>query len=100
MTERKKPTLPGLPVREAWIPPAWEVEDAGALQALAAGKAAPHQQVRALDYIIKSLAATYDMAYRPESARDTDFALGRQFVGQQVVYLLKLNLAQFKTEKR
>jgi hypothetical protein len=99
VTERKKP-LPGLPAREAWKPPVWEDEDAGALQALAAGTAAPHQQKRALDYIIRSLAGTYDMAYRPESARDTDFALGRQFVGQQIVFLLKVNIPAFKTEKR
>lgn len=91
-----KPKIPGVLPRQAWAPPPWRTEDVGALQALAGGRAEPHQQKIALDYIIKSLAATYDMAYRPESARDTDFALGRQFVGQQLVFLLNLNLAAFK----
>ncbi len=93
-----KPKIPGVLPREAWKPPPWKHEEVGALQALAAGKAQPHQQQIALDYIINALCATYDMAYRPESARDTDFACGRQFVGQQVVYLLKLNLAAFKDQ--
>jgi hypothetical protein len=77
---------------KSWHPPLWETADAGALQALARGEALPHQQQRALDFIIKSLAGTYDMSYRPESDRDTSFAEGRRFVGLQVVKLLNLKL--------
>ena len=84
MAERK--------VIKAWHPPLWEKADAGALQALARGEAAPHQQQRALKFLIESLAGTYDMTYRPESDRDTAFAEGRRFVGLQVVKLLNLKL--------
>lgn len=76
-----------------WLPPAYELADATALQALQRGVADPDQQRRALDWIIKQAAGTYDLAYRPggvDGSRDTDFALGRQFVGQQVVKLLNL----------
>ena len=39
---------PGAP----WLPPKWDVPDAGALQALARGDASPAQQQRALDWIV------------------------------------------------
>lgn len=82
----------------SWLPPDWEKSDAYALQALNRGDATVDQQRRALKWIIEQAAATYDMSYRPESQRDTDFALGRAFVGQQIVKLLKLNLALIKGE--
>jgi hypothetical protein len=74
-----------------WLPPEYELADATALQALQVGKATPEQQKRALDWIIRQAAATYDFPYRPgDSDRDTNIALGRQFVGQQIVKLLSL----------
>lgn len=85
-----------LPERTAWKEPPWELADAYALQALVAGKANEAQQKRALDYVIRVLAGTYDLAYRPESPRDTDFMLGRQFVGKQIVFLVNVNLGAFK----
>lgn len=91
----RKP-IPGAPKREAWHPPDWELPDASALQALSRGEASPEQQKRALRYVIETVCGTYDMAYRPASARDTDFALGRVFVGQQIVKLLKLNLGAIR----
>lgn len=71
---------------------AWEIEDAGALQALSRGEALPHQQKRALEFIIHSLCGTYDMHYH-DNERSTTFALGRAFPGQQIVMLLKRNLS-------
>lgn len=86
------PTRSALAARAPWLPPAYELADVTALQALERGNASPEQQRRALGWVINLAAGTYDLAYRPglEGARDTDFALGRQFVGQQIVKLLNL----------
>jgi hypothetical protein len=77
----------------AYLPPAYELADVTALQALERGEATPDQQKRALRWIIGGACGTYDLAYRPggeDGARDTLIALGRQFVGQQIVKLLRL----------
>ena len=95
---RKAPA--GAPKTEPWKPVAWEVADAACVQALNRGDATPDQQKRALAYLIGPLCGTYDMAYRPASPRDTDFALGKAFVGQQLVKFLKINLAAFKDTPR
>lgn len=77
-----------------WKPAQWEPADAGALQALQRGDAPAHLQQRALRFIIESLCGTYEMNYRPgdDGRRDTDFALGKAFVGQQIVKLLKVKV--------
>lgn len=87
---RRPRTIPVAPTHAAYLPPEWELSDAYALKSLVAGTASADQQQRAVAWIINRAAATYDMAYRPESARDTDFALGRAFVGQQVVKLINM----------
>lgn len=90
-----KPARQALAEHAPWKPPAYEDADAAALQALGRGNATPDQQKRALDWIVTRAAATYDLPYRPggaEGARDTDFALGRMFVGQQIVKLLKVKI--------
>ena len=86
---------PSLPKRQSWMPPDWELADAGALQALQRGDASPDMQQRALKYVIEVLAGTYDMSYR-DNDRDTTFAEGRRFVGLQCVKLLKVNLGALK----
>lgn len=74
-----------------WLPVPWELSDVTALQSLQRGDADTYQQKRALNWIIQKAAATYDFPYRPGSDdRDTNIALGRQFVGQQIVKLLNL----------
>jgi hypothetical protein len=76
-----------------WKPPAADPADTAALQALARGNATADQQKRALDWIVIAACGTYDFAYRPgENDRDTNVALGRQFVGQQIVKQLKLKI--------
>ena len=78
----------------AFLPPKWEVEDLGALRALAKGEAMPHQQLRVLKFIVEGLAATYQQSYRPgglEGDRETAFAEGRRFVGTQIVGLLTID---------
>ncbi len=77
-----------------FTPPDYDEADMAAFRALHRGEASQEQQKRALDWIIQSAAATYDVSFHPDSARLTDFAEGRRFVGLQVVKLLKLNPKQ------
>ena len=92
MTDGKKPAKEKM---GAYLPPAWEVADASALQALANGTADDVQQQRAIKWLIELAAGTYEFHYYP-SDRDTAFALGRAFVGQQIVKLLKINTSQMR----
>ncbi len=66
----------------------------GALKSLAGGIANEGQQKLALDWIINEAAKTYDQPYRPgaDGDRDTAFACGRMFVGQQIVKVMKLTV--------
>lgn len=93
----QKPAAPTLAVGP-YIPPPYELADASAFQALQRGDATPDQQKRALDWLIKAGAGVYQFHYYP-SDRDTAFALGRAFVGQQVVKLLTLNLMSLRRER-
>ena len=64
--------------------------DVQALRAVANGYANEDQQKRAIKYIIEKVCGTYDCAFRPGTAdRETNLALGKQRVGQILVYLLK-----------
>ena len=73
------------------VPAAYEVADVAAIQALIRGEADSEQQQRGLKWIIERSAGTYDHHYY-EHERHTAFALGRAFVGQQIVKLTRLNL--------
>ena len=97
------PTIPAKTRRQAidehspWLPPAYEDADVVAVQALAKGIANLDQQKRAFAWIIERAAGTYDMSYRPgglEGERDTIFAEGRRFVGNQLVKMTKLRIGQ------
>ena len=79
------------------IPPEWEVADASAIQALVDGVAEPYQQKRAIKWIVEQAAGTYEFNYYPTD-RDTSFALGRAFVGQQVVKMMRLNTSIMRRE--
>lgn len=84
-----------------WLPPSYEEADVYAIQALAKGTANPDQQKRALQWIIEKGCAVYDMSFRPggeEGARETDFAEGRRFAGNQVVKMTKLKIGQLRRE--
>lgn len=82
--------------RSAWLPPAYEIADAYALQALERGEADPSMQKRALAWVIQMAAGTYEVSYRSgaDGDRETAFAEGRRFVGIEIVKLLKLNTAK------
>lgn len=81
-----------------YVPAGYEMADAAAFHALQRGDATPDQQKKALDWLITQGAGTYQFHYYP-SDRDTAFALGRAFVGQQVVKLLTLNLMSLRREQ-
>lgn len=100
MATKRKPRPEDAPA--PYTPPPWQEADISAMQALQRGEASPEQQQRALNWWINVACATYDMAYRPggpEGDRDTAFACGRAFPGQQTVKLLKLNLNQLRKAK-
>lgn len=59
-----------------------------AIHALADGNASPHQQKKALEWII-SEASLVTVTYQ-EVQREQDFSLGRAFVGQQLIGILKI----------
>lgn len=73
-----------------YMPAEYDVADVSAFQALERGEANDEQQKRALNWIIVHCSRMYDFHFYPND-RDTSFALGRAFVGQQVVKLLRLN---------
>lgn len=77
---------------QVWHPADYEVADIRAIQALTAGTATADQQKRALDWIVTKAAATYDNGFVADDphGRVAAFVDGRQFVGQQIVKLMKL----------
>lgn len=77
----------------AWKPVAWEIADEVALKAMATGEASPDQQRRAMDWIVRQAAGTYELSFRSDAdggERETAFAEGRRFVGLQIVKLVNL----------
>lgn len=80
-------------VRPAYLPADWTAPGlVNAVQALSLGTANEAQQRRALDWIMNEVAGTYDQPYRPgvDGDRETAFACGRMFVGQQIRKVIKL----------
>lgn len=99
---KQKPVEQALQENAPWKSAPWTDETAGAIQALDKGTAAPHQQKMALDYIINVLAGTYEAHFHAgqDGNRNTDFALGRAFVGQTLVKLTKLHLTALRTSRK
>jgi hypothetical protein len=87
-----------LPASKPYSPFNWAPADVGAIKALATGTATPEQQKYALNLIVMDICGTYDMSYRPDSQRDTDFAEGKRFIGNTLVKLTKLNTSALKKE--
>jgi hypothetical protein len=79
------------------IPAQYDVADAAAIQALVTGTAEPHQQQRALKWIIEQAGGAYELHFYPDD-RSTAFSLGRCFVSQQIIKLSKLNLSHLRRD--
>lgn len=77
----------------------WEVADASAFQSLQRGDASPEQQKRALDWLIRVGAATYNATFFPGSPDASAFAEGRRYVGLEVIKLLSVNTSAFVKDK-
>lgn len=87
-----------LPAQMKPVP--FEAADIEALRALERGDCPAHLQKRALDWIIRKAAGTYELSFSPDDERLTSFAEGRRFVGLQMIKLLNLNPDAFTTEGR
>lgn len=79
---------------EPWAKPDFDRADAVAIKALATGTANEAQQKIAIEYIVHTLAGTYQETYCPGSERDSAFAQGRRWVGLQIVYLCNVSVAE------
>ena len=62
--------------------------DVQAIRALYSRTASGKQQRDALDWMIWAF-GTHDTSYRPDSARNTDFAEGRRHAGTTLVWMIK-----------
>ena len=76
-------------------PAAFAEADVSSMQALATGTANEGQQKRAFNWILESACGIGQWPYR-DSARETDVALGRQFVGHQIVGLTRVNISRLR----
>jgi len=76
----------------------WEEADAYAIQALFRGDATDVQQRRAMNFIVNSLCALPHLAFDPKNQRNTDFALGKQSVGHEIIRLMRLKIGQLTGE--
>lgn len=93
MTNKK--TYKHVPERPPSHPAPFEDKHVAALQALLKGEATPWQQKLALEWIINDVSRAHALPYFPDNARDSDFAMGKSFVGQQILGLLKINMVNF-----
>ena|SRR5690349_20367096 len=81
---------------KVWHPPTYDIDDIRAIQALAQSDNPLYR--RALDWIINKAAATYDNGFVADdiNGRVGAFVDGRQFVGQQIIKLMKLKPDLFR----
>lgn len=70
----------------------------GAVQAMQRGEATEIQQIKLLEWILNEACGLRDWAYRPVD-RDTNIALGRQYVGHAIVRALKTDLQAMKARR-
>lgn len=78
------------------MPSPYDKRDLMALKALKAGHADETQQRRVLEWIVMAVCGTYENPYRPggrSAERASQFAAGKQFIGQQIVKLINMPLA-------
>jgi len=77
----------------AWTPPDYEVAHIRAVKAVAKGEATAAEQKLAMDWIIEAASARWDVPFYSDKDggdRETAFACGRIFVGQQIIKLVNM----------
>lgn len=94
ITKRPAKLVPA-PIAHGSEPAKFTSSDVAAMQALRSGTANDGQQKHALKWILDSACGLPLWPYRPDQ-RETDIALGRQFVGQQIVGLLSINISALR----
>lgn len=96
-----KSSAKGVEDSAPWRPVEYKIPQVAAIIALENGEATADQQRLALAWIVKQACGVHDLAYRPgeDGRRDTDFMLGRQFVGQQILKMSALRDALIKEDK-
>lgn len=70
----------------------YDIPTVAAVQALAAGAATPDQQRAVLNWLVNQAAATYGQSFQEAGDRETCFAEGRRYVGNQIVKLTKISI--------
>lgn len=88
------PRPPKIPA--PWLPAPYTGAIAHAIRACIGGTATEHQQKLAMNWIINVASNADDMSYRPgglEGDRDSAFAEGRRYVGNQIKKLFNLPLS-------
>ena len=97
---RSKPKpLVAAPIPHGSVPAPFNSMHASAIQAVAAGNANDGQQKMALDWILHGACGLSDWPYR-ETERETCIALGRQFAGQQIVGLIRINVSALRKREQ
>lgn len=86
--------LPAPPVDKA---PDATIQQIGALKALAGGRASPHQQNMAWDFILRSACAIQAQSFRPDP-QQTAFMEGRRFVGSVLLTLANIDTTTMKDD--
>ena len=84
-----------------WLPVKYKQSDVSAIQALRRGDATPEQQHHAMQFIIEVICMKGDMSFRPggpEGDRDTAFAEGRRYCGNQIVKLATIPLSKLNKD--
>jgi hypothetical protein len=94
MTDKAK-SLKAAPQRAASAVPAAPASIATAIKALHTGQASPHQQQIAMQWIVLEACGKGQFPYHT-SDRDTVFALGRLFVAELIVGLVKADLSSIR----
>ena len=77
--------MPAKRTRAAYEGPRFELADAVAVKACANGTADEHAQKRAFLWIVRGVLGLADSPYDPDSARNTDYAIGRQDAARELV---------------
>lgn len=90
-TPKQEKSLKALKPPEPNEPAGFSEAEAFAIQAMIAGEASPHQQRIGMAWIVNEASRAHGEHFH-ENDRKEAFALGRAFVGQQIIGLAKINL--------
>lgn len=91
----KASRLKAMPIPSPLEPAKFEDIIVYGLHALADGDATQQQQKKVLEWIINSASRAFGPGFYQPSDRDTAFALGRAFVGEQILGILKIPMIDF-----